>query len=124
MRRVLVAAAAAALMLLQACAPISRVIDTPKDGTEVSLSVDQGMQVRWSNLSPDEGTWIVESAPASAVKMVKKTEQPAVGSGIALDIFDFAAVRPGAEQVTFVYKHKDGSPSSPEERVSVQVTVG
>ena len=123
MRSILVGVAVAGLLALQACSPIVRVIDTPKDGTQVDLAVDQGMQVRWSNLSPDEGTWVLEAPPKSAVTLVGKTEQPPAGGGIGLDIFDFQAKQKGVERITFVYKHKDGSPSAPEERISVDLAV-
>ena len=124
MRTILLGMAAAGLMLLQACAPVTRVIDTPKDGARIDLNIEQGMQVRWSNLSPDQGSWVLESEPKGAIALVDKTEQPAAGGGIALDIFDFKATDKGTERLTFVYRHKDGTPSSAEERSSVDLAVG
>lgn len=122
-RTVVMGMAAAGLLLLQACSPITRVIDTPKDGDRIALNVEQGMQVRWSNLSPAEGTWTLENEPASAVSLVGKTAQPGAGGGIALDIFDFTAKAKGDERLTFVYRRHDGGPASPDERISVDVSV-
>lgn len=120
----MLAAAAAGLVIIQGCAPVTRVIDTPKDGARIDLTVEQGMQVRWSNLSPNEGTWALESNPKTAVVLMGKTEQPASGGGIALDIFDFKAKQKGADRLTFVYRHKDGSPASAEDRISLDLQVG
>lgn len=124
MRPILLGLAAAGVILLQACAPITRVIDTPKDGARIDLNVEQGMQVRWSNLTPGQGTWVLESPPKGAVTLVTKTEQPGVGGGIALDIFDFKAASAGAERLTFVYRNRDGAPTPADERISVEVAVG
>ena len=123
MRSTLLAMTAAAVVLLQACAPMTRVIDTPKDGARIDLNVEQGMQVRWSNLSPGQGAWVLESPPKGPVALVARTEQPASGGGIALDNFDFKATSKGAERLTFVYRAKDGAPSPADERISVEVAV-
>jgi hypothetical protein len=102
----LLGAAAAGLVLLQACAPIPRVIDTPKDGAQVSLSVAQQAQ------------------PKSAVSLLGQKAQPATGGAFALDIFDFAGAQKGTERLTFVYRHDDGAPPAGEERISIDVEVG
>jgi hypothetical protein len=122
-RALVVGLAAAGFLALQACAPITRVIDTPKEGDQIALNVEQGMQVRWSNLSPNEGTWSLETEPKAAVTLVGKTAQPGAGGGVALDLFDFVARQKGAERLTFVYKRHDGAPASAEERITVDVNV-
>jgi hypothetical protein len=116
---------AAGLVGLAACAPIPTVLDTPKDGDKVSISVKQPMQVRWANQSPEHGAWVLEKGPANAAVAVvgRKTEQPP-GGAMAVDVFDFVGAREGTDSLTFVYRRKDGVPPAPEERVTIAVGVG
>jgi hypothetical protein len=111
------------MVLLQACSPGPRLLDTPMHGQEVALSVSQPMKVRWSNMSPEAGRWVLEGAPRT-VKVVSQVHQPAAGGALALDIFDLVGAEPGSERVTFVYEHKDGRTPAPEERVSLELKVG
>ena len=125
MRSVVVGLAGAGLIALSACAPIPTVVDTPKDGDRIALSVDQPMQVRWSNQSPDHGAWELEKGPpTSAVTLVSRSAERPEGAAFALDVFDFKAAKPGAERLTFVYRHKDGRAPTPEERITIEVGVG
>jgi predicted secreted protein len=118
-------ALAAAAGVLTACAPIPQVVDTPKTGDSVALSVKQPMQVRWSNANPTTGAWTVETPPgASAVALVKHTQQPPQGGAMGLDVFDFVGARKGVERLTFAYQHKDGRPADADERITIEVTVG
>ena len=123
-RAVLTGLVLAGSLLLQACAPIPRVIDTPKDGAQVSLDLEQPMQVRWSNMSPEHGAWALEGEPAKTVTLVGHTAQPAEGGALALDVFDFVGAHRGVEQLTFVYKRKDGTPPRADERVTIELAVG
>ncbi|MBL8772812.1 MAG: hypothetical protein JNK30_15630 [Phenylobacterium sp.] len=116
---------AAAMMLgLAACAPIPTVLDTPKNGDTVAISVDQPMQVRWANQSPAHGAWVLQAPPVdTALKTVgRKTEQPP-GGAMAVDVFDFVGAQPGSQQLTFVYRRKDGVPPTPEEQITITVGV-
>lgn len=123
-RSVLAMGVAAALIALPACSPVPQVLDTPKDGEIVALSVSQPMQVRWANQSPALGSWVLEKgAETAAVTMLgRKTEQPA-GAAMALDVFDFVGAQKGNARLTFVYKRKDGAPPTPEEQVTISVGV-
>lgn len=122
-RTAILAALATGLMALAACAPIPIVLDTPKDGDKVALSVEQPIQVRWANQSPQHGSWVLERGPNAAVTAVgHKTEQPP-GGAMALDVFDFVGAQKGNDSLTFVYRRKDGSPPTPEEQVTIVVGV-
>ena len=116
--------AVAGLIPLWACGPIPTVLDTPKNGDKVSLTVNQPMTVRWSNQSPAQGAWVLEGGPTTpAVTLVGyKTEQPA-GAAMALDIFDFVAAQKGDDRLTFAYKRKDGTPPTADERITIALSV-
>jgi hypothetical protein len=114
----------AGLVSLAACAPIPTIVDTPREAEAVRLSVDQPMQVRWANLNPAEGAWVLERGPATAaLKSVGRTVQPPANGAQQLEIFDFTGAAPGVEQLTFFYRHNNGDPPTPEERVTIHVTV-
>jgi len=117
------AMALAGLLLLQACSPGPRLLDTPMHGQEVALSVEQPMKVRWSNMSPGDGSWVLEGPAPRTVKVVSRVHQPAADGALALDIFDFVGAQPGSERLTFVYQHKDGRPAQDGERVSLELKV-
>lgn len=122
--RTVLCAAGAGLLLLGACSPIPKVVDTPKNGDRFTLAVEQPMQVRWGNVNPTAGAWALEASPKSALKAQgHKVEPPANGSQ-QLETFDFVAAQKGAEDVTFVFKRADGQPPDAEERITISVTVG
>ena len=124
-RRMAVLAVVAGGLALAACAPIPAVMDTPKTGDKVALSVKQPLQVRWSNSNPAAGAWVVEREPgASAVTLVKHTAQPPEGGAMGLDTFEFVGAKPGSETLTFAYQRKDGQPGDANDRISIKVTVG
>jgi predicted secreted protein len=123
-RRMTILACAAGAVGLMACAPIPQVIDTPKTGDAVALSVKQPLQVRWVNSTPAAGAWVLEKDPAAAsVALVKRTAQPPSGGAMGLDIFDLVGAKPGAERLTFTYQRKNGQAPDAYERVTIKVTV-
>lgn len=123
-RRATILALGVAAAALVACAPIPVVVDTPKTGDVVALTVKQPMQVRWSNSTPAAGAWVLEpDLASSAVTLVRRTQQPPAGGAMGLDIFDFVGAKPGAQSLTFVYQRTNGVPPDPDERITIQVKV-
>jgi hypothetical protein len=114
----------AAALALGACAPIATVVDTPQQAQLVRLSVDQPMQVRWANMTPEAGSWVMEKGPASALRSLRRTVQPPANGAYQLEIFEFAGAAPGAEQLTFAYRRKDGAAPTADERITISVEVG
>ena len=124
-RRATILALAAGAVVLSACAPVPFVVDLPKNGDTVALSVKQPLQVRWSNANPAAGAWAVEAEPgASAVTFVGHGQQPPSAGAMGLDTFDFLGAKPGAERLTFAYRRKSGEPPGPDERITIKVKVG
>jgi predicted secreted protein len=111
-------------LALGACAPIATIVDTPQQAELVRVSVAQPMQVRWANMTPSAGSWVLEMGPTTALKSLGRTVQPPANGAQQLEIFDFAAVTEGAEQLTFTYRRNDGAPPTPDERITIRVEVG
>jgi hypothetical protein len=114
----------AVALAVAACAPIASVVDTPQDAQLVRISVDQPMQVRWANMTPEAGSWVMEKGPASALTSLRRTVQPPANGAYQLEIFEFAGAAPGAEQLTFTYRRNDGAPPTADERITIRVQVG
>ena len=116
--------ASAWLLAVAACGPVPRVLDTPKDGDQVSVTVSQPVTVRWSNQDPDHGSWVLEKGPATpSVNLVRHTIERSEGAAFALDVFEFVGVQEGVEQLTFAYHRKDGSPPDANERITIALKV-
>lgn len=126
MRRATVGFMAVALIGLSACSPVPKVLDTPKNGEIVKLAVNQPMQVRWSNMQPSQGAWVLEKGPSTPALVLKgqAARPPVDGAAAGVEVFDFMAAAAGTDSLTFVYKRRDGQPPSPDERITLDLTVG
>jgi hypothetical protein len=82
------------------------------------------MQVRWANLQPSQGSWVLARAPSLAVTSHGRTVQPPANGAQQLEIFDFTGARKGVDTMTFVYQHKDGQPPTADEEITLNLTVG
>jgi len=123
-RRTAMGLGLAGALALGACGKIPMTVDTPKDGDTVLLQVSQPMQVRWGNLVPDKGEWVLETTPAAGVLSAgPRTVKPPANGSQQLEVFDFTAAKKGREDVTFVFRHKDGQAPTSDERVNIHVTV-
>lgn len=116
--------AAAGMLMFAACAPIPQNVDTPINGANIDLSVDQPMHVRWGNLWPEQGSWVLETEPATAaLKLQGRNVQPPANGAQQLETFDFIGAAKGQQALTFVFKRKDGTPPNADERVTITVNV-
>lgn len=123
-RRTAIGLTAAGLLVVGACAPIPKVVDTPMQGARITLGVDQPMQVRWSNMEPARGAWVLEKPPSTpALTALARTVQPPANGAQQLEIFDFKGAQKGSEDLTFVYRYKDGQAPTADERITILVTV-
>lgn len=124
LRRSLISGAIAVTMLsLAACKPVTVMVDTPKEGDKIAVNVKQDVQVRWANLQPDNGNWVLETPPKGALAAGGSKIQPAAAGAQQLEIFSFTGASKGAESLTFAFQHKDGSPTTPEERITIHANV-
>lgn len=123
-RRAMAGLALVGMMGLAACAPIPVLSDNPKPGTAVAIKTEQPLRVRWTNLEPANGKWVLEQPPGAALKVVGTETQPAAAGAQQLEMFDFVGAAKGTETLTFVYETKEGGAAAAEGRVSIVVNVG
>ena len=123
-RRAAVGLGLTGALALGACGRIPMTVDMPKDGDKVLLKVSQPMQVRWGNQRPDKGDWVLETAPTGGVLSAgARMVQPPANGSQQLEVFNFTAAKKGLEDVTFIFRHKDGEAPGADERVNIHVAV-
>ena len=122
-RRGLAGLAIAGALALSACAPVTVMVDTPKEGDAIAVAPKQAMQVRWANLEPDAGSWTLEQPPKGALQASGIKVQPAEAGARQLEVFNFVGVQKGEETLTFAYKRKNGTAPNADERITVKVSV-
>ncbi len=109
----------AASLALSACAPIARKLDNPLDGAAVELQVDQPLEVRLSS-NATTGGWVDESVAPTSVKVIDHASEVSGGQGSKS--FSFLAVKPGSDQLRFVYR--DGAQANAvSDMITVNVSV-
>jgi hypothetical protein len=122
-RRAAAGAMIAGLLALSACAPVTVLVDTPKEGDAIAVAPKQPMQVRWANLEPDAGSWTLEQPPKGALQAAGVKIQPPAAGARQLEVFNFVGVQKGEETLTFAYKRKNGAAPNADERITVKVSV-
>ena len=109
------------LALIAGCAPITATADNPKDGEVIALAQGQPLRIRWT--SHDDSGWNWEEKPLVALKHVADSGKAAEAGALELKLYDFEAVAPGEERLTFAYRDKSAAPGPDDERITVLVTV-
>jgi hypothetical protein len=107
-RSIGLAAALAAAGSLAACAPIEVRMDGPLPGATATLSEEQPLAVRLSNVSPGAGEWVLAEGEFSAVTFEGKEVRPPADGVRQLETFRFAGLEPGVQQLTFNYVQSTG----------------
>ena len=112
----------AALAMLAACSATPKIIDNPKDGDKIDLTVGQPFTVKLTDMDGPKTDWVLSGPSSTALTSQGRKVQEAKDGALPLEIYSFTGAAAGEQQLTFSYRHPD-EPASPDNTMTVTVTV-